>query len=171
MRQTIGKEFFAHRGQIVVPAQLGAKAGGCATIRVEHQLHILKMAFRRALTYFSQHLRGVVVGGSAKFAEGGKKMIVARFRAGMELAHGKGIEQVAIERRILQNHAGGRLVVARITWRLYQGEGDAVNAQFILDCPIDEAFRINCAGEMVVKVSAFGHLLQEGMQEQRLVAD
>ena len=66
---------------------------GCgAAIRVEHQLHILKMAFSCAGARFRQHFSSVVVGRSAELAESGKEMVMAGFRARNELAHGERVQ-------------------------------------------------------------------------------
>ena len=37
--------------------------------------------------------------------------------------------------------------------------------------PLDERFRVNCAGQVVVKVAAFGHLTQERQQQVRILAN
>ena len=98
-------------------------------------------------------------------------MVVAGFSAGDELAHGKCVQQMPVKRAVLQGDAGGRLAAGGITRRLREGESCAVNAQTVLHGELDEAFRIDRAGKMVVKIATLGHLLQKCVQKQRLVAD
>jgi hypothetical protein len=117
-----------------------------------------------------KHFCGVTVGGSAELAEGGKEMVMAGFSSGNKLSHGKGVQQVAIERTVLQGDASWRLACSGIAWRRRERKGCAINAQAILRGVLDEAFRIDCAGEMVMKVAALRHLLQERVQKQRLIA-
>src|SRR6266853_4828280 len=108
------------------------------------------MAGSRALTHLCQHLRGMVVGGGAKLAKGGEEMVVAGFGAGMKLAHGKRIQQVSVERGILQGRGGGRLAVGGIAWRLSQCQSIAIDAQAVLRRPLDVALGVYRAGKVIV---------------------
>src|ERR1041384_5101864 len=131
LRQAAGKKFFAHGSKIVTPANLYAQVRGCTAIRIEHQLHILKVPLSGALTDFRQHLRRVVAGGSTEFAKGSEEVVMARLRARVKLAHGESIEETAIECWVLQGGGRGGSIGGRIArWR-HQGERVVIDADII----------------------------------------
>src|SRR6476646_10564204 len=78
---------------------------------------------------------------------------------------------MAVEGAVLQGDAGCRLAAGGIARRWRQRESCAVKAQTVFRGVFDETFCIDRAGKMVVKIAAFWHLLQKGVQKQRLVAD
>src|SRR5207245_1660294 len=76
LRQTAGQKLVTEPAEIVIPSQGRSKPSRGASVWIEHELHILKMAFSCALSGLNQHFRGVAIGGGAKLAEGGKEMVV-----------------------------------------------------------------------------------------------
>ena|SRR6476661_9275068 len=129
------------------------------------------MARRGARSGFRQHLSGVTVGGGTKLAKGGKEMVMTGFGASDELAHGQGVQQMAVKIALLQGDAGGRLAGGGIARRLRERKSGAVDTQAVLHGVLDKAFRIDRAGKMVMEIAALGHLLEKRMQKQRLVAN
>jgi hypothetical protein len=113
----------------------------------------------------------VVVGCSAELTKRGKEMIMAGFSAGTELPHGERVQQMAIERAVLQGRARGKLASAGVARWLRDRKIRAIHTQTIFHSKLDKALRIDRAGKMVVKIAALGHLLQEDVQEQWLIAD
>src|ERR1700729_3387027 len=95
------------------------------------------------------------IGGGAKFAESGKKMVMAGFSAGDELAHGKRIQQVSVKSGILQRYAGRWLVIAGIARRLRERKIASINTYAVVHGVGDETFRVNRSREMIVEVAAF----------------
>ncbi len=62
-------------------------------------------------------------------------------------------------------------MLAGIARRGEQARGRAVDAEIVGGGPINHVFGVDRAVEMVVQVSTFGDVAQEGEQQGRLMAD
>ena len=116
----------------------------------------------------------VIVGYEFEFVEGGEEMIVAGFVSGAPVAHGPGVDDLAVEDMVVVGAADRglrRVVLAGVARRGEQTRGRPVDAEIVGGGPVDHVFGVDRAVEMVVQVSALGHVVQEGEQQRRLVAD
>ncbi len=89
----------------------------------------------------------------------------------MKLAHRKCIEHAAIEPDVLIGNRRRGLAFLGIARRRQQNQGVTIHAQAVLHGKLDKTFRVDCSGEVVMKISTLGHLGQKRMQQRRLVTN
>src|SRR5208282_1013123 len=114
------------------------------------------------------------VRGQAELVESSEEMIVTGFFARLPVAHGPGVDHLAVEDVIDVSAAGGGFGGVGFAGIARRGEevgGGAVHAQAAGGGEIDEILGIDGAVEMIVQVSTFGQVAQEGQKQSGLFAE
>jgi hypothetical protein len=139
-----------------------------------HELYILQMIHASAIGCDGDCLGNMRVRRQAEFIEGGEKMIMARFIAGLPVAHRPGIDHLVEENLVAVSTAGGRfdgISFAGIAGRGKQARRCAVRAQAAVGGEIHQIFCVDCSVKVIVEISALRQLMEESQQQLRLLAN
>ncbi len=169
-----GEEGVARLGVIGIPLDFSCEKSGATGVGGVHEFDVLQMVQAGAIGGGSDAFGGVVVRGQPEFVEGGEEMIVTRFVARLPVAHRPGVDHLAVE-HVIDIRATGRgfgsVGFAGIARRGEEVGGGAVDAEVAGGGEIDEVLRVDCAVEVVVEVSTFGQVADEGQEESGLFAN
>ena len=138
---------------------------GMAEGRGLHQLQVLLVLIGGAAGHFVNPLADMAALEATEAFEGGEELVVsAPAGSGNKAAHGNGVDELVIEILIgvvLHLIEASCRHLRSIAGRSHEAERGRIHAQSIFGGIANEGFRIDRAGEMHVKVSAFGELMQK----------
>ena len=172
--QAAGQKLFAHLRVVAVPAELHAEFRGGASVGGVHEFDVLHVLAGGAVDDGGDAFGYVVMRRETELVEGGEEVVVARLVPGAPVAHRPGVDDLVVEDVVVIGAADaglGRVVFAGIAGSAEQLRGGAVDAEIVGRSEVEQVFGVDCAVEMIVQVSALGHVVQEGKQQWRLVAD
>jgi hypothetical protein len=119
--------------------------------------------------------------GAAELGKRAEEMIVPGLAlGGHEAAHGEGVHELVIEVLVLGNVYGAnaarlacglRLGAGLDRLRFGEGFGGRIDAEPVLTADAKESLGIDRAVEVIVKVGALRHTLEEDAQRQRISAN
>ena len=154
------EEGVAHFGVIGIPVDFSGELRRATGIGRMHKLDILQMVHAGAIGGGGDGFGDMGIGGQTELVEGGEEMIVTRFVARAPIAHGPGVNHLAVEDVIDVAATGGGfggVGFTGVTGRSEQVRRCAVDAQVARGGEIDEIFGVDGTVEMVVQISALGH--------------
>ena len=159
----------AHFSEVIVfiPAEFCAELRRAAPIGGVHELDVLHVFAAGAVGNGSYGFGDVVMRSESELVEGGEEMVVAGFIAGAPVAHRPGIDDLVVENVVVVGAANAgfrRVVLAGIAGRAHQLRSSAVDAEIVGGGEVDEVLGVNRAVEVIVQVSALGHVVQKREQ-------
>ena len=166
--QPAGQQLLLQPAKIIIPADGLRECLQVLAGRRYHQLLIQLVLRRRPSSGLGQHFAFGAVRSFPKLSEGVEEMVVPRLSRQLPVAHGIGVDHSGIEARIVEGLADrGRGTAGTGAYR----EGLRIHAILALRTPLDERFRVNGAGQVIVQVAALGHLAQKRQQQVGILAN
>ena len=148
--------------------RLGLRDDSESYVRRVHQLQILLVLRRRKRGDFVYPFRRVAPGQAAKLIEGSKEVIVSAITGRRhEAAHGEGVDQLVVERLMLQqrrrtDRAGGTWFGSKSSAMAGKIERLRIDADVVRGGIAQKCLRVDCACEMTVQLTPLGHALKKG---------
>src|SRR5215471_8865090 len=172
--ESAGEQSVAHFAVVVFPSELHRELWGGASVGGVHELDVLQVLFGSAIDDRGDAVGSVVVRGESELAEGSEEVIVARFLARAGVAHRPRVDDLVIENLVTIGAADrglGSVVLTGIAGWGYESRCGAVNAEVVRRGEVYEVLGVDRSREVVVEISALGHVVEEGEEQRWLIAD
>ena len=151
----------AHRREVIAPPRGRAQTSRGPHAQGLHRLEVPGVLPREARDHLGEHVPAALAAG-VESREGREELLVPRARPGDEVAQREPVDEGVVERRVAGQRVGrGEGSHRGVTRRLQHGRGRASHAEPVLHRPAQVRLGVHRPREVVVQVSALGHLAQK----------